>query len=108
MPVKYKFIKDMVLRDEEASHTKVWMNIACLVATMVILWYAWHIKLTDWMFILYLATVGGFDVVFRLISARYGGSDSTITKTEDSTSQMPTPEPEVVKCKDCPNVAPQQ
>lgn len=85
-----KFIKDLVTRDDKASATKIWMNVACAVATAVVIWYAWKLALTDWMFVLYLATVGGFDIIFKLISARYGAG------TPPPAEPVPAPIPDYV------------
>ena len=66
-------IKELVQAncDGKTSTTKFWYNIACLSATLILLWYAWAYKLTWEMFGLYLISVGGFSSVSKFLNYRY-------------------------------------
>lgn len=69
------FIKDITHRDGKGSSKKFWYNIACLTATVVILWTAYKLPtaegMDDWVFIwlfgIYLVTAGGFDVILEVL-----------------------------------------
>lgn len=74
-------IKELVQsnKDGKTSTTKFWYNIACLSATLILLWYAWAYKLTWEMFGLYLISVGGFSSVSKFLNYRYKTTEEPST-----------------------------
>ena len=73
---KLPFIMDITHRDGSGSSKKLWYNLACMTATVVLLWCAWALPsdkgLEDWAFIwlfaIYLVTVGGFEVLLKMMT----------------------------------------
>jgi len=55
---------------DKLSTTKFWYNIACLVSTCIVSWYAFNMVL-DWeMFLAYLGSVGGFSSYSKYVMSR--------------------------------------
>jgi hypothetical protein len=66
-----KFITDLTHRDGKGSSKKLWFNIACLIATIIICWVAYKDTMEDYAFIVfyavYLACIGGFEIIPKLL-----------------------------------------
>lgn len=90
-----KFLTDITYRDGKGSSKKLWFNLACLTATITLLWVCYKDNMEDWAFIIfyaiYLITVGGFEIILRMmamvIEFKNGkpASTSTITTTTATT-----------------------
>lgn len=65
-------IKQLVQANKtgKLSTTKFWYNIACIVATLIVLHYSWDFKLTWEMFGLYLGCVGGMATASKWINMK--------------------------------------
>lgn len=89
-----KFINDIVHRDGKGSSKKLWYNIAGLTATIILLWVCYKDTFEDYAFIclfsVYLVTVGGFEVMLKMmamvIEFKTGKPSSTITTTKETTN----------------------
>lgn len=53
------------------SHTRLWSNIGCAVATVVFAKAGWSGQLTADVWLIYLGSVGGFAAVSKALSLRY-------------------------------------
>lgn len=70
-----KFLRDITYRDGSGSSKKVWYNMSCLSATIIILWTGYKLPTEQgmddwtyiWLFAIYLCTVGGFEVVLQIL-----------------------------------------
>lgn len=54
------------------SHTRLWSNIGCAVATVVFAKAGWSGQLTADVWLIYLGSVGGFAAVSKALSLKYG------------------------------------
>lgn len=66
------FIKDITHRDGIGSSKKLWFNISCFTATYVLVLVARKDTMEDYAFIclfaVYLVTVGGFEVIPKILA----------------------------------------
>ena len=86
-----RFFVDIMKRDGKYSSKKVFYNVAGVAATVVLLWLAYKDTMEDYAFIclysVYLVTVGGFEVMLKMmamiIEFKNGRSTTTITETKE-------------------------
>ena len=84
-----KFFIDLMGRDNKWSSKKVFYCIAGLVATICLLWITYRDTMEDWnyicLFSVYLVTVGGFEVMLKMMAMvldfKSGRSVTTTTAT---------------------------
>lgn len=59
------FYKQLITGDDNVTVEmhRFWYNTACLVGTVIVLYYAWHLKLDALVFIVYMGCVGGFECI---------------------------------------------
>lgn len=66
------FFKDILGRDDKWSSKKLWYNVACLTATIVVLVMAYRNTMEAYAYIclysVYLVTVGGFEVIPKILA----------------------------------------
>ena len=85
-----QFFKAIVSRDGKISSKKLWYNFAGATATACLLWITYKDDMEDWTYIcfysIYLVTVGGFEVMLKMmamiIEFKNGRSTTTTTLTE--------------------------
>lgn len=71
-----KFLKDITHRGDVGSSKKFWFNIACFTATVIIIKLAWQLcseygmddRVFVCLFVAYLASVGGFEVIPKMLA----------------------------------------
>ena len=67
-----QFFKDINYRDGKGSSKKWWFNIACLTATIILLWICYKDNMEDYAFIalfsIYLTCLGGFEVIPKILA----------------------------------------
>lgn len=86
---KLSFLKDITHRDGEGSSKKLWYNVACGAATVIMLWEAFQLPsaygMDDWAFIwlfgVFLLSVGGFEVLLQVVRLIKGVPDANNTAT---------------------------
>ena len=90
-----KFLLDVAGRDGKWSSRKIWYNICGITSTVCLLWLTYQIKPADeisWMYIalysIYLVTVGGFDVMLKMMTMiiEFKNGKPTTTSVETATS----------------------
>jgi hypothetical protein len=52
--------------------SRVWRNVACATATILVLWDGYKYGVDPWILLVYLATVGGFEWISAVIKSRFG------------------------------------
>jgi hypothetical protein len=66
------FLTDITHRDGKGSSKKLWYNLACVAATVCLLWITYKDTFEDWayicLYLIYLACIGGFEVVPKMMA----------------------------------------
>ena len=89
-----RFFVDIMKRDGKYSSKKVFYNVAGITATIALLWVTYKDTMEDYAFIclfsVYLVTVGGFEVMLKMmamiIEFKNGRSTTTTTATYKETT----------------------
>jgi phage-related holin len=63
--------KEINSRDGKWSSKKIWFNVCCLTATIVLAWIAYKDTMEDYAFIIfyciYLVCLGGFEIIPKVL-----------------------------------------
>lgn len=88
------FLRDITSRDGKASSKKLWFNIACFTSTVIVTWMAYLHCMEDYAFIalfsVYLVTVGGFEVIPKMLGMmiEFKNGKGTTTNTTITTKEV--------------------